>query len=320
MNPCIAPTIRRILALLSLAACLAGLAAQAAPKRVLVVTITTGFRHSSIEVAEKVIAQLGEKSGAFTVDYARVTPPNVMRKPNPPRPTGDAKKDAANQKRFEADLAKYETVKAESEAALKKYADEQKAVLAAKLSPAALRNYDAVIFANTTGDLPLPDPQALVDWVKAGHGFCAMHSGSDTFHKFPPYIEMLGGEFKTHGPQVAVTALNKNPKHPATKHLPAAWDIFDEIYEFKSHEQGNVNELLSLDKHPQTREPGYHGMSWYRTPGKGRVFYTSLGHREDMWDPDWKDAQGQRRNPPAIALAYQQHILGGIKWALGLEK
>ncbi len=294
--------------------------AQAASKKVLVVTTTTGFRHSSIETAEKIIAELGQKSGAFTVDYARVTPPNVVRKPNPPKPSGDAKRDAANKKRFEDDMAKFKAVEAETNAALKKYADEQKAVLAEKMSPAALKNYDAVIFANTTGDLPLPDPQAFIDWVKAGHGFCAMHSGSDTFHKFTPYVEMLGGEFKTHGAQVSVTAINKEPGHPAVKHLPAQWEIFDEIYEFKSHEQSNVHELLSMDKHPQTKTPGYNGMSWYRTPGKGRVFYTSLGHREDMWDPAWKDAKGERKNPPAIALAYQQHVLGGIKWALGLEK
>ncbi|MBI5774366.1 MAG: ThuA domain-containing protein [Verrucomicrobia bacterium] len=294
--------------------------AAAAPKNVLVVTTTTGFRHSSIETAEKILAQLGERSGAFTVDFARVTPPNVMRKPNAPKPTGDEKKDAAAKKRFAADLEKYQAVEAESTAALAKYADEQKRVLAEKMSSEALKNYDAVIFANTTGDLPLPDPQAFIDWVQAGHGFCAMHSGSDTFHKFPPYIEMLGGEFKTHGPQVNVTCLTKNPKHPAVKHLPAQWEVFDEIYEFKSHEQGNVKELLSLDKHPQTKEPGYHGVAWYRNVGKGRVFYTSLGHREDMWDPEWKDAKGERKNPPAIALAYQQHLLGGIRWALGLEK
>src|ERR1041385_536186 len=88
--------------------------ALAASKKVLVVTTTTGFRHSSIETAEKIIAELGEKSGAFTVDYARVAPPNVMRKPNPPKPTGDAKRDAANQKRYEADLEKYKAVEAES--------------------------------------------------------------------------------------------------------------------------------------------------------------------------------------------------------------
>jgi type 1 glutamine amidotransferase len=52
----------------------------------------------------------------------------------------------------------------------------------------------------------------------------------------------------------------------------------------------------------------------------GRVFYTSLGHREDVWDPNWKDGKGERKNPPEVARAYQQHLLGGIKWALGLEK
>ena len=45
------------------------------------------------------------------------------------------------------------------------------------------------------------------------------------------------------------------------------------------------------------------------------MFYTSLGHREDVWDPKWPD----RKNSPQVAEAYQKHILGGIKWALGLE-
>ena len=103
--------------------------AQAAARKVLVVTTTTGFRHSSIETAEKIIAELGEKSGAFTVDYARVTPPSVVRKPNAPKPTGNEKRDAANKKRFDEDMAKFKAVEPETNAALKKYADEQKAVL-----------------------------------------------------------------------------------------------------------------------------------------------------------------------------------------------
>lgn len=305
---------------LAAAFALAIVSAQAAPKSVLVVTTTTGFRHSSIEVAEKVIARLGEQSGAFTVDYARVTPPSIPRKPNSPKPTGDEKKDAAAKKRYEDDLAKYQVEEPKARELQKSYSDDQKRVLAEKMSPEALKKYDAVIFANTTGDLPLPDKDAFIKWIESGKGFCAMHSGSDTFHGFRPYVEMLGGEFRTHGAQVTVTAINKEPSHPATKHLPAQWEIFDEIYEFKSHEQGNVHELLSMDKHPQNKAPGYNGMSWYRNVGKGRVFYTSLGHREDMWDPEWKDGGGNRKNPPAIALAYQQHILGGIKWALSLEK
>ena len=42
-----------------------------APKKVLVVTVTKGFRHSSIPTAEKVLGELAQKSGAFEVDYVR---------------------------------------------------------------------------------------------------------------------------------------------------------------------------------------------------------------------------------------------------------
>src|SRR5690349_25029009 len=82
----------------------------AEPKKVLVVTVTKGFRHSSIPTAEKVLGELAQKSGAFTVDYVR----------------------------NDADMAE-------------------------KMTAAALKNYDAVIFANTTGILPLPDKQAFLD-------------------------------------------------------------------------------------------------------------------------------------------------------------
>src|SRR6476619_1959405 len=82
---------------------------SAAPKRLLVVTATQGFRHSSIPLAEKVLAGLGEQSGLFTVDYARGGP------------DGKGSQD-----------------------------------LEEKLSLESLKNYDGVVFANTTGDLPLP--------------------------------------------------------------------------------------------------------------------------------------------------------------------
>src|SRR6266571_9033776 len=114
----------------------------AAPKKVLVVTVTKGFRHSSIPTAEKVLGELAEKSGAFTVDYVRT--------------------------------------------------DDE---MAQKMTAEALKNYDGVVFANTTGELPLPDKQAFMEWLKSGKAFIGMHSAADTFHPFPPYREMLGAEF-----------------------------------------------------------------------------------------------------------------------------
>ena len=261
--------------------------AQAAKPRVLVVSTTTGFRHSSIPTAEKVIGELAQSSGAFTVEYARV-------ENNDPQYKGvDGKPDKA---KYEAAIA---------------------AVLAEKMSPAALKNYDAVIFANTTGDLPIPDKDAFLDWIKTGKGFVGMHSATDTFPKFPPYIEMIGGEFKSHGAQVEVEAINQDKQCPACRHLGESWTVFDEIYLLKNFDRTKVHGLLTLDKHPNDKTPGDYPIAWMKEYGKGRVFYTSLGHREDIWDPNWK---GQRKNSEEISRQYQQHILGGIKWALGLEK
>jgi type 1 glutamine amidotransferase len=260
--------------------------AQAAPKKVLVVTVTKGFRHSSIPVAERVIAELGKESGAFTVDYARV-------EPNDPQFKGpDGKPD-----------------KEKVDAAIR-------AVLAEKMSPAALQQYDAVIFANTTGDLPLPDKEAFLEWIKSGKGFVGMHAAADTFPGFPAYTDMLGAHFKTHEAQVEVDAINQDSNFPACRHLPADWKVFDEIYQFKNFERSKVHGLLTMDKHPNNHTPGDYPIAWCKQYGKGRVFYTSLGHREDIWDPAWPD----RKNSKEVAEAYRKHILGGIKWALGLEK
>ncbi len=259
--------------------------AHAAPKKVLVVTITTGFRHSSIPVAEKVIAALGKDSQAFSVEYARVEPRDEQFKGVDGKPDS-AKVDAA-----------------------------VKAVLAEKMSPEALKTYDAIIFANTTGDLPLPDRQAFIDWIKSGKGFVGMHSATDTFHNFRPYIDMIGGEFQAHKEQVEIQPLNNEPECPACKHLGNNWKAFDEIYIMKSFDPAKVDKLLTLDKHPNDKTPGVYPISWCKEFGKGRVFYTSLGHREDMWDPNWTD----RKNSKEVAEAYQKHILSGIKWALGLE-
>ena len=298
-------------------------AAAAEPKKVLVVTVTTGFRHSSISTAEKVLSQLAQETGTFTiVDLAQQPNVKVPQKPNAPQKPKDlaANADEKAQAKYKADLAKFESATEKYQADLEKWNGRQAEVKAAqseadkalkeslaKLSRENLKKYDAVIFANTTGDLPLPDKQGFIDWVKGGGAFIAMHSGSDTFHGFKPYIEMLGGEFLTHGAQEVVECLNRDPEHPATKHFGASFNIGgkkEEMYIIKSYDPKSVHELLVLDKHPNTKQPGHYAVSWCKDFGAGKVFYTSLGHNEYVWQmPE-----------------YQKHILGGIKWALGLEK
>ena len=176
------------------------------------------------------------------------------------------------------------------------------------------------MFVSTTGDLPIPDKQGFLNWVRAGHAFIGIHAAADTFHGWPGYIDMLGGEFKHHGGQVSVDCINVDPANPAICNLPKVCGRFrrEEIYQFKNYDPAKVHDLLILEKHPETGEPGHYGVCWCKDYGAGKVFYTSLGHREDIWDadPDLKD----RTNSIEISKAYQQHILGGIEWALGLKK
>ena len=287
----------KILALLLVAA-LAATSLHAEPKRLLVVTTTTGFRHSSIPTAEKIIAQLAKDSGEFTVDFVHQPPGE---------PNAKLKKSGTPEEKAAYKLAE------------EKWENEALKPALQKLSPESLKNYDGVIFASTTGNLPLPDMQGFLDWIKAGHAFIGIHAASDTFHGSPEFIAMLGGEFAHHGQQLGVECLNQDPENPATAHLGKTWTITqEEMYQLKNYDATKVHDLLILDKKPESPfTPGHYPVSWCKPYGNGKVFYTSLGHREDIWDAD--PAIKDRKNDPATSKAYQQHILGGIEWALGLK-
>lgn len=271
---------------------LAGLTAVAAEtKKVLVVTTTLGFRHSSIPTAEKILNKLATKSESFTVEYARVDPYAEEFQDPTTKKTDNEKVKAAITK-----------------------------VLAEKMSAEALKNYDAIIFANTTGDLPLPDREAFLAWLKSGKAFIGMHACSDTFHGWPEFIKMLGGEFETHHEQAPIECINAAPGHPANAKMGKTWVINqEEVYLIKKYEQDQCHDVLFLDKHPNDKIAGHYPVSWCKSYGQGRVFYTTLGHREDIWD-DETAPDFQRINPVEVSRAYQRHILGGIQWALGLEE
>ena len=308
-------------------------AADASPKRVVLVTVTTGFRHSSIATAEKIIQKLAEESKAFSI-VAMVQQPDIVvpRKPNAPKPLA-ADADEAAKKRFENDTKRFNEamlkwtpeIEAQAKAAQQQLTEQITARLAA-LAPAALDalKVDGVIFANTTGDLPLPDKEGFIQWVEKGHGFMAMHSSSDTLHGFRPYIEMLGGEFETHGGQAAVELTPLDPAHPASGERVTPWPIAkEEMYHIKSYDRSRVHDIFAsptvpMDGRPTQGEARHFPVSWVRNQGKGRVFYTSLGHREDVWDDDANLAN--RLNPPEVSKQFQKHILGGIRWSLGLAE
>jgi uncharacterized protein len=173
------------------------------------------------------------------------------------------------------------------------------------LVPSALVEVDAIVFANTTGNLPVLDLTGLLDWIARGHGFVGVHSAADTYHDAPAYLDMLGNEFLTHGNQTTVEAIVETPSHPASMPLGARFRVFDEIYKFTRANRGGVTMLLSLDRQPddgaaESGQPADLPLAWAKSYGQGRVFYTALGHREDVWQN----------------ALYQQHVLGGLRWVL----
>src|SRR5439155_23259620 len=103
---------------------------------------------------------------------------------------------------------------------------------------------------------------------------------------WPPYVEMLGGEFQTHHAQAVVDCINKDPKHPACRDLGPTFHLKDEIYLQKNYDPKKVHDLLTLDKHPNEHTPGHYPIAWAKMYGKGRVCYTARGHREDVWGPN----------------------------------
>jgi len=310
-------TIPLLIAGITLLSSLAPLQAAETPKKLLVVTVTGGYRHASIPTGERIVEQLGKESGLYTVDYVRQP---EGKQPVAPKPVV-LKSDATEAERatFKVAQEKFAADMAVFEAAQPLWENQLKAALV-KLSPNSLKNYDGVVFISTTGDLPIPDREGFLAWIKSGKAFIGLHGASDTFHGWTEFAEMIGGEFDHHDAQLDVECLNQDAKHPATAHLPLTWPIpQEEVYQFKNYDASKVHELLIMDKKPSknSRTPGHYPVAWCREYGKGKVFYTSLGHREDIWDadPNIKD----RKNPVELSKAFQAHVLGGIEWALGVK-
>ena len=172
-----------------------------------------------------------------------------------------------------------------------------------------LKKYDAVMFY-TTGELPMSAIQkaAFLDFIRSGHAFIGAHSATDTFYEWAEYGRLIGGYFNQHPWHEEITVNVEDSRHPSTGHLEKSFEITNEIYQFKNFSRENVRVLLSLDtasvdlSNPRVhRTDGDFAISWCRTYGEGRVFYTSLGHREEVWRDE----------------RYQKHLVNGIRWAMG---
>lgn len=290
------------------------------PKKILVVSTSTRNRfNGSIERAERTLERLSAQSGAFTLDFVRQPAGGQPATPKPPRELSPGAGPEERAK-FEQAQKAFTDAQAAFPAAQQKFQKELKFALE-KLSPDSLKNYDGVIFCYTSGDLPLPDFEGFLDWIKAGHAFIGLGSANETMVKYPAYYSMLGGTW-THfkGPQewTEIEVINRSPEHPSNKNLPGLWRIREFNYKIPNFvllDPEHTQETLALDKSPTDGTPGHFPLAWCRAYGQGRVFYTSLGGNFDLWD----EAEANRKNPPETAGIFQAHLLGGIQWALGAK-
>ena len=233
----------------------------AKPRTVLVFSLCKGFRHSSIPYWDQAIVAMGEKTGAFK---ATVT--------------------------YDMNM----------------------------LRPENLHKFDALVLNNTTNlRLKTEDPiiqQSLMDFIKGGKGIMGIHAATDNFYDWPEMQEIMGGKFTGHpwGAGSTVAVKLDDPDHPLMAAFGGkGFKVKDEIYltdpPLYSRQKARV--LMSLDMSDERTagvDGGKHrqkdvGLTWIKTVGKGRLFYGSLGHNNDLtW---W---------PPLL-----QHYLDGLQFVLG---
>jgi type 1 glutamine amidotransferase len=178
-----------------------------------------------------------------------------------------------------------------------------------------LDQFDGFVFytsGNLCGKCDHPQPgepispegkKKFLTAIGAGKGFVGIHSSTDSFHSpgVDPYIAMIGAEFVIHGAQQKAMMKVTSPKFPGMEGLGDSFTLFEEwysLYKFaKDLHVLLVQETKGMTGEPYQRPP--YPATWARMQGKGRVFYTSMGHNE-IWHQK----------------IFRQVLMGGLAWAL----
>lgn len=166
-----------------------------------------------------------------------------------------------------------------------------------QLRAESIKNYDVVLFYGSGQNFSDPAQEnGLLDFVRNGGGFAGIHSASDSFKKSDAYWAFIGGRFAGHGSGKFPVVIH-DKDHPITKGLED-FEIQDETYSHNYHKNAIMRSLIRMDRGDERQS-----MAWVRDYGKGRMFYTSLGHGREAWT-----------NPH-----FQRLVVRGIYWAAGRE-
>lgn len=158
-----------------------------------------------------------------------------------------------------------------------------------------LSRFKVVVFHCTTGDILTPEQQASFEkFVENGGGYVGIHSAADTEYEWEWYDRLLGTHFRNHSifPHTPVaTVITEDKNHPTTAHLPDNFRRADEWYNYKRSVRGidSIRVLLSVNENSydvgETKGMGKdHPISWINQVGKGRMFYTGMGHDASVFE------------------------------------
>src|SRR2546421_9835484 len=148
-----------------------------------------------------------------------------------------------------------------------------------EISAARFATVDVLMFALTTGELPLAESQksAITDFVNNGGGFIGVHSATDTLYDWPDYGRLVGAYFKEHPWTQAAVVTVDNAAHPAMAGVDRRFSILEEFYTFRDNPRPSVDVLLTLDP-ASVGTQGDFPLAWAHASGRGRAYYNALGH------------------------------------------
>jgi type 1 glutamine amidotransferase len=231
-------------------------------KHLLVMGEEKGYRHESVSHAIAVIERLGEQSGLWDT-----------------------------------------TIRTDTEVLTKKKLE---------YNAKNLNDFDAIFFFSG-GELEM-DPQQRADLLSFVHddgkGLIGVHSAAITWASWPEFVDMLGGTFNEH-PWGTFNApiVVEDPSFPGMQQWPHEFTYKDEIYQMKGYSRDKVRVLMYLDPckldltNPKVhRDDHDFAVTWAKSYGRGRVYYSTLGHPKENWDD------------PRLQQMYAE----AIKWAMGL--
>jgi type 1 glutamine amidotransferase len=295
------------------AAATAATAADKPMKKLLLVTHSGGFIHDSVGVAEDVLKKEGPANGYDVTCW---------------RFTGDP--DAKVKVKVKEKVDGKDVEKEVEKNALEKYSADFRARTGktvekehcGRVNAESLKKFDVVLFFTTgtgaagkrgdIGPLTADELKDLTAWVKAGGAFAGTHCASDTLYG-TGYGELIGAYFKTHPAIQKVKLKVEDPKHPAAVGIEDGMDWTDEYYVFTDtpYSRDKLHIIMSIQADTFKPNPNGGGrddkdyaVSWCREEGKGKVFYTSLGHRKEVWQDE----------------KFQKHLFGGLAWATNQAK